>query len=82
MNAHDVARLDTMPLDDWLLTREVAALLEIDDSRVRQLRLAGRLKGRQLTPRQWVFDKSEVERFRRSWDRSPGRKPATRRRSK
>lgn len=76
MNAHNVARLNNVQL---MSTAEVAELLGVDESRVRQLVAAHRLSAVKLTSRQYAFHRPVVERFLANWDRSPGR-PAKRKR--
>jgi len=49
--------------DRELGTREIAALLEVTQARVRQLLLARELQGRKLG-RDWYVKMSEVKRYR------------------
>lgn len=47
-----------------LSTGQTARALDVSVTRVKQLRLAGKLRGR-LSPLGWLFDRSDVERLRR-----------------
>jgi Helix-turn-helix domain len=51
---------------------EVAAMLGVNRQRVNQLANQGHI-GHQVGGRYWVFKPSEVERFRETWNRKPGR---------
>lgn len=61
-----------MAIANYLTTAEAARVLNVNKSRVRQLHLAGRLKGRKVGI-QLFFDKDEVLEFSKL-DRPAGRK--------
>jgi len=46
-----------------LTTHEVAERLNVNDSRVRQLLLAGQLRGQKAGKQLWLVPESEVDRY-------------------
>lgn len=56
----------------YLSTAEAADALRLSDSRVRQLLIAGEMRGVKVGKFAWVIDRSEVERVRTA-RRGPGR---------
>jgi len=57
-----------------MTTNDVAEFLEVDPSRVRALRIAGRLHGKRKVGPTWVYDRAEVAGFKRGWNRTSGRR--------
>ena len=45
-----------------LSTKDAAALLEVTDSRVRQLLIEGKLKGKRISG-VWVIQRNDIERY-------------------
>ena len=61
-----------MSNDEELTAGEAAEILGVNRQRVNQLAHAGRI-GRQVAGRYWVFTRAELEAFKSSPDRKPGR---------
>lgn len=51
----------------------VAEMLGLDPSTVRRQAIAGRIRGQKVGPRAWVFEASEVDRYRAEQLGRPGR---------
>jgi len=62
--------------DAFVTAAEAAARLGLSDARIRQMLLAGRLRGQKAGKHTWIIATSELERFER--ERKP-RKPYCRR---
>ena len=58
---------------DILTTTEAGEILEVNQSRIRQLLIAGRLTGRKHGP-VWMLDRKSVERYAKSPERDRRRK--------
>ena len=75
------ARRGIIPLmalgEDYMTAVEVAALLGVNASRVRQLVRAGSLKG-EKAGRDWFFLRADVEEYERTRPRGRGRPPGGR----
>ena len=63
--------------EDYMTAVEVAALLGVNASRVRQLARAGSLKGEKVG-RDWFFLRADVEEYERTRPRGRGRPPGGR----
>ena len=48
---------------DFVTTEEAASIIGVTSSRVRQLRLAGKLTAKRIDNRTWVIPRSEAERL-------------------
>jgi len=52
-------------MDKFMLTSEAAALLNVTPRQVRNYLDAGKLEGKQVTPRLWLVTKDSVEQLRK-----------------
>ena len=50
-------------------TQEAAEALNVDDSRVRQILLAGQLQGEKLNARAWVIMRAAIQRYAKEYDK-------------
>lgn len=63
--------------EDLMTAVDVAAVLGVNTSRVRQLARAGSLKGERVG-RDWLFRRADVEEYERTRPRGRGRPPGGR----
>ena len=63
--------------EDLMTAVDVAAVLGVNTSRVRQLARAGQLKGERVG-RDWLFRRADVEEYERPRPRGCGRPPGGR----
>ena len=63
-----------MPVADFLNVQEVAELLGCTDARVRQMLIAGDLKGIKANERAWMVPKKEADKAVKAERRKGGRR--------
>ena len=61
-------------MDVLIGVKEAAAIIGCTTGRVRQLLLAGDLRGRKVTDSSWILVKQDAERYARHNPRTTGRK--------
>lgn len=54
--------------ETYMTTQEAAKELGLNDSRIRQMLLAGELKGQKFGERPWAIPRTEVERLKQERD--------------
>jgi excisionase family DNA binding protein len=73
---HASAIVYSVPLQSYMLVKDVARELGVTDQHVRQLIRRARLIGEQLSPRLYLVERASVEAYKRE-RRPAGRPPAS-----